>query len=160
MSGLTINRQTDMQVFFLQNVPGIAKKGELRNVKDGYYRNLLAPKKLAVIANDAMVKEAEKIRANEVIQNERLKDEAREVAKRLNGLKIVLKGKSNGDKLYGSFGEKEIIAEIEKAEKIKLEKSSVKLSDPIKVVGQYEIPVEITEGVEAKIILDVKGEKK
>lgn len=148
-----------MQVFFLKDIAGVARKGEVKNVKNGYFLNFLSPRKLASKATPAMIKESEKIRANEVIQSERLKSEAKQIAERLNGVKLVIKAKADGTKLYGSITEKDILDELEKSEKIQLEKSSVSLSEHIKVVGQYEIPLVLTEGVVTKIVLDVKGEK-
>ena len=149
-----------MQVVFTQNVKGIARKGEVKNVKDGYFQNFLFPRKLAVIATDAKVREAETMRKHETITKDRVKEQAHELQKKLTGLKITIKSKANGDKLYGSISEKDIVDAIEKDAKVQLGKSNVVLSDHIKVVGTYEIPIALTEGVEAKITLVVKGEKK
>jgi large subunit ribosomal protein L9 len=147
-----------MQVVFIKDIKGIAHKGDVKNVKDGYYQNYLLPNKLAALATPAMIKQAEVMRKQVVIEKGRIKEQAQELSKKLEGYKIVLKSKSKGDKLYGSIGEKDIIDVIEKELKIKLEKENIGLSEHIKVAGSYDIPIRLSEGVVAKISLTIKGE--
>lgn len=148
-----------MQVVFIQSIKGVAKKGEVKNVKDGYFQNYLLPHKMAVVATAAKLKEAESMRKNEVLQKDKVAEQAHEIKAKLKNLKLMFKGKANGDKLYGSIGEKEIIDLIEAETKVKLDRQHVKLSEHIKVLGTYEIPILLTEGVETKVTLTVKGEK-
>ncbi len=147
-----------MQVVFTGDIKGIARKGDVKNVKDGYFQNYLLPRKLAAPATPAMIKQAEELRKRQVVENEKSKEKAAEIAKMLEGKKITLKSKAKGDKLYGSIGEKEIADAIEKELKVKVKKEDIVLSEHIKVAGDYEVPVRIAEGVEAKILLNVKGE--
>jgi large subunit ribosomal protein L9 len=149
-----------MQVLFTQNVQDVARKGEVKSVKNGYYRNFLMPRNLAIVATDAAMKQAEKMRQSEVIQKERLLEEAKEVCAKIAGLEIVFKMKAKGDKLYGSVTEKDIGDEVEKKSKVRLEKKHIVLSEPIKVVGSYEVPVKIEEGAEAMLKVEIQGEEK
>ena len=148
-----------MQVVFIQDIKGIAHKGDVKNVKDGYFQNYLFPRKLAAIATAAMIKQAEVMRKQMVVEKGKIKEQAEELAKKLDGYEIVFKSKAKGDKLYGSIGEKDIADFIEKNLKIRLEKENIGLSEHIKVTGTYEIPIKLSEGVTAKILLVVKGEK-
>jgi large subunit ribosomal protein L9 len=148
-----------MEVLLLQTVSGIGRKGDVKNVKEGYFKNFLLPKKLAIVATEGKIKEAGKLKEMETIQKGRLLDEAKEVAKRLNGLTVTFKSKAKGDKLYGSISEKDIIAAIKEKENVELEKSHLKMSEHLKVVGTYEIPVHITDGAEAKVTVEIKGEE-
>lgn len=148
-----------MQVLFTQAVPGIARKGDVKNVKNGYFRNFLMPRKLAVLATGDVMKHAEKMRQSELIQKERLLEDAKGVCAKINGLKIVIKMKSKGDKLYGSIAEKDLVEEVEKASKIRLEKKHFTLSEPIKMTGSFEVPVKIEEGAEAMLKVEIKGEE-
>jgi large subunit ribosomal protein L9 len=148
-----------MQVVFIKDVKGVAKKGDVKNVKDGYYQNFLLPRGLVAVATAAMIKQAEEMRKRSVIEQEKVKEQATEVKRRLDGSKILIKSKAKGDKLYGSIGEKEIADVVEKELKIKLGKENIALSEHIKVAGNYEVPVKLAEGVEAVILLEVKGEK-
>ncbi len=148
-----------MQVILRQNVPNLGKKGEVKNVKDGYFMNFLQPRNLAAVATAAAVKHSEEIRKREVVQHERIQEQASEIKEKLKGLKITLKAKAKGDKLYGSITEKEILDALEEKINVRLEKDNLLLSEHIKVVGTYEVPVRLTEGVEGKFTLDVKAEK-
>lgn len=148
-----------MQVVFIQDIKNIARKGDVKNVKDGYFQNYLMPRKLAVLATEAKMKEAQQMKKQMVVEKEKIKEQAQELKKKLDGHKITIKGKSKGDKLYGSIGEKEIADLLEKDFKVRFTKEHFKLSEHIKVVGSYEIPVKLADGVEAKVMLEVKGEK-
>ena len=148
-----------MQVVFLQNVKGVGRKGEVKNVAEGYYFNFLLPKKIAVMATPGKLQEAAKMRESEVLQKGRIAEEAKAIKAKLQDAKLVIKSKANGDKLYGSIGEKDIIDLIAKEFNVKLDKSHLKLSEHIKVAGVYEIPLHLAEGIEAKITLTIKGEK-
>jgi len=147
-----------MQVVLLKDVKGIGFKGDVKNVKDGYFQNFLFPRKLAVKATAGKIKDAELKKENEVVQKERLVAEANEVVKKLDGVKFVIKSKAKEDKLYGSISESDIVKIVEDQANVKLEKSYIKLSEHIKLVGGYEIPVHIVDGADAIIHLDVKGE--
>lgn len=148
-----------MQVILKQNVPALGKKGEVKNVKEGYFQNYLQPKGLAEVATAAKIKEAEGALKRQVVEKGRITEQAEEIQKKLKGLKITLKAKSKGDKLYGSITEKEILDAIEQKINVRLEKQHLALSEHIKVAGTYEVPVNIAEGVSAKITLEIKGEK-
>ena len=148
-----------MQVVFIQDIKSIAKRGDVKNVADGYFQNYLLPRKLAAVATPAMIKQAEEMRKKALIEKEKVKEQAQEIKNRIDGFKMVLKRKAKGDKLYGSINEKELAEILEKEFKVKLGKEHILLSEHIKVAGSYEVPVRLAEGVEAKILLDIKGEK-
>lgn len=148
-----------MQVVFTRDVKNVARRGEMKNVKDGYFQNFLLPQGLAVLATSARMRQTEQIKKNQLIQKERIKEDASELQKKLGGLKITIKGKARGDKLYGSITEKELIEAIEAKSKVRLGPANVMLSEHIKVLGSYEVPVRLADGVEAKVMLEVKGEK-
>ncbi len=148
-----------MQVLFIQDVRGIARKGDIKQVKDGYFQNFLAPRKLAVIASDSMTKQAQKMRQQSVVQKERLVEDAQAVKKKLEGLTIKIVSKANGDKLYGSVAEKDVAEAVLKKSKVELDKSNVKMDEHIKTVGSHTVVIHLTEGVEANITVDVQGAK-
>lgn len=148
-----------MQVVFLQNIKNIARKGDIKNVKDGYYFNFLLPRKLAVQATPAKVKEMESMRQKQAMEKEKVMEQAAEVIEKLKGLKVSIKAKSHGDKLYGSITEKEISEAIAKEAKVELEPKYLKLSEHIKVAGTYEIPVNLSEEYKTTVTITIKGEK-
>lgn len=148
-----------MQVVFIQDVKSVARKGDVKNVKDGYFQNFLQPRNLAVLATGSKMKEVEQMRKQMVLEKEKIAEQAQDLLKKMDGHKIVIKGKAKGDKLYGSISEKEVADLLEKDFKVRLGKEHIKLSEHIKVLGSYEVPVKLAEGVEAKVMLEVKGEK-
>jgi len=148
-----------MQVILKQNVANLGRKGELKNVKEGFFMNYLRPRNLADVATPDKVKGAQEMQKREVVQHERVRELASKIKEQLDNLKIVLKAKAQGDKLYGAITEKAILDAVEEKIKVRLEKKDLGLSEHIKVAGIYEIPVRLAEGVEAKFTLEVKAEK-
>jgi len=148
-----------MQVLFIQNLKGIAYKGEIKNVKDGYFQNYLLPHKLAVLATAARIKGAEEMKKKMVIGKERLVSEAKDIKSKLDGMVISMKRKTHNDGLYASITQKDIIEEILKKANVKLEKEHLVLPSAIKKTGSFEVPVDLTEGVKFKVLLEIKGEE-
>ena len=129
-----------MKVILQEDVRGQGKKGQTIDVSDGYARNFLLPKKLAVVAtadNMNAMKIKEKAR---LAQIERDKEGARETAAKLEGIVVKVAAKSGGaGKLFGSVTSKEIADALEKQHGIVLEKNKIVLNDPIKNYGTYEV---------------------
>lgn len=148
-----------MQVLFLQDVKHVAHKGDIKQVKEGYFQNFLAPRKLAMLANPSMQKQAENMKQTATIRKERLVEQVQDVKKKLDGLTIKLSQKANGDKLYGSVAEKDVVDAVMKAAKVELDKSNVKMAEHIKTVGSHNVMIHLAEGIEANITVDIKGAK-
>lgn len=144
-----------MKVVLLQDVKGHGKKGELCNVSDGYARNFLFPKKLAVEADNAALNE---LKNREEAAAHHKKEEiaaAQSLADTLNGKEIVIKAKagSNG-KLFGSVTSKEIAAEIKNKLGIEIDKKKMSVAD-IKNFGEYTAEIKLYQGIVAKITVKV-----
>jgi len=130
-----------MKVILQQDVKGKGKKGELVNVSDGYARNFLLPKKLAVQAtneNLSVMKQQEKEKQKKL---ERDKAKANEVSTKLGDVivKISARGGGDGGKLFGSITTKEISEELQKQHGIEIEKNKIIQEEPIKSFGSYEV---------------------
>ena len=144
-----------MKVVLLQDVKGQGKKGELCNVSDGYARNFLFPKKLAVEADNAALNE---LKNREEAAAHHKKEEiaaAQSIADTLNGKEIVVKAKagSNG-KLFGSVTSKEIAAEIKNKLGIEIDRKKMSVAD-IKNFGEYTAEIKLYQGIAAKITVRV-----
>ena len=129
-----------MKVIFLEDVKGKGKKGELKDVSDGYARNFLLPKKLAKEAtadNLNTFKMQEKAKAAQIARE---KAEAHENAKKLESVvvKIPAKAGSNG-KLFGAVTNKEISDALAKQHGMNIEKNKIVLSEPIKSYGAFDV---------------------
>jgi len=130
-----------MKVILQQDVKGKGKKGELVNVSDGYARNFLLPKKLAVLAspeNMTVMKQQEKARQKKLDTD---KARATEISSKLEDVLVKITARSGGDggKLFGSITSKEIAEELQKQHGIEVEKNKIVQEEPIKSFGSYEI---------------------
>ena len=145
-----------MRVILLKNIKGTGKQGEVINVSDGYARNFLFPRKLAKEASDGSLKDLKVHKDNEEKKKSRELDDAKKLAEDMS--KIVLKIKSkagDGGRLFGSITTKDIAHELEKSEKIKVDKRKIILKNPIKAVGTTEVEIKIYPKVSTKIKVEV-----
>ena len=130
-----------MKVILQQDVKGQGKKGELVDVSDGYARNFLLPRKLAVQAtpeNLSVMKQQEKTRQQKM---EAEKAAAREIASKLEGIQTMIAARAGnaGGKLFGSVTSKEISEALYEQHGIEIEKNKIVQEEPIKAFGPYEI---------------------
>lgn len=143
-----------MKVIFNQDVKGQAKKGELKEVSDGYARNYLFPRKLAQAAtadNLNKYKLQEKAKAAQIAKE---KAQAEEYAKRLEGVQVIIKAKSGGKgKLFGAVTSQEISDALKEQCGMEIEKNKIVQSEPIKSFGNYEVKAKL--GYEVSGIINV-----
>ena len=149
-----------MKVIFNQDVKDHGKKGELKNVSDGYARNYLIPRGLAVEAtkdNLNAMKLQEKAKAKQIAQE---KAQAIENAKQLEGIVVKISAKSGGQgRLFGSITSKEISEALAEQHKITVEKNKIVQTDPIKTFGTFEIKAKLGHEISGTINLLVVEEK-
>ena len=145
-----------MKVILQQDVKGQGKKGQTVEVSDGYARNFLFPKKLAVPATTDNMN-AMRIKENaRLAQIEREKEAAKETAKKLEGIKVTIKAKSgNGGKLFGAVTSKEISDALSAQFGITVEKNKIVQSDPIKNYGTYEVKCKLGHEISGKFTVYV-----
>ena len=144
-----------MKVVLLADVKGKGKKGELCNVSDGYARNFLFPKKLAVEADNAALNEL-KNREEAIAHHKKEElDQAKETAAKLDGKTVSITAKAGaGGKLFGSVTSKEIAAEIKNSLGIEVDRKKMNVAD-IKNFGEYTAEIKLHQGVSAKITVKV-----
>ncbi len=144
-----------MKVIFLDDVPKVAKAGDTKEVADGYGRNFLLPRKLAVLADSSASKIVEarlRVRARLEAKTEA---EMGELAKLLEGKEITLKVRAGAEgKLYGSITSADIADELGKA-KLVIDKRKIELAEPIHQIGNYEIAIRLIKDIVPKIKLMV-----
>ena len=147
-----------MKVILLQDVKGKGKKGQMLDVSDGYARNFMLPKKLAI---EATADAINTMRMNDKATQERIareKAEALEVSKKLRAMTLTVTAKGGGaGRLFGSVTNQEIADALAKASGIKLDKRKIVISDPIKAVGTYTVQCKL--GYEINAPLTVKIEE-
>ena len=141
-----------MKVLLLADVKGQGKKDQIVEVSDGYARNFLFPKKLAVIADAKVLSET---KSKEEAKQYRLREEkaaAQALAEKLSALSVSITASSGGDgRLYGSITSKEIAEKLMQQHKIEIDKRKLVLKDNIKAYGTYEIDVKVYPEISAKL---------
>ena len=146
-----------MKVILLKDVKGTGKKGEMKEVSDGYARNFLLPKKMAVVANNTSVKELDE--KNKAQENKAQKEyeAAVELGKKIEELNVVIYSKAgDGGRLFGSITSKDIAEQIKKQHDIQVDKRKVQLDEPRKGLGSRFVEIKIHQKVTTKIRVDVK----
>ena len=146
-----------MKVILLQDVKGKGKKGQMLEVSDGYARNFMLPKKLAIEATPDAINT---MKMNDKATQERIareKAEALETSKKLRAMTLTVKAKGGGaGRLFGAVTNAEIASALEK-QGVKLDKRKIVISDPIKNVGTYTVNCKL--GYEISAPLSVKIEE-
>ena len=144
-----------MKVVLLADVKGHGKKGELCNVSDGYARNFLFPKKLAVEADNAALNELKNREESAAHHKKEEIKAANETASKLEGKTVVIKAKAgSGGRLFGSVTSKEIATEIRNSLGIEIDKKKMTVPD-IKNFGEYTAEIKLYQGITAKLIVKV-----
>lgn len=148
-----------MKVILQEDIKKLGKKGEVVEVKEGYARNYLLPKKLAVEANQANMKELDRQKQIKSQKAEQELKEAKELAVKINNVTVTLKVKSgeNG-KLFGAVTSKDIADNLAKVHKINIDKRKIDLSENIKSIGNYELKVKLHPQVTADLKVIVASE--
>jgi large subunit ribosomal protein L9 len=145
-----------MKIILLQDIKSLGKKGDAKDVSEGYARNFLLPKGLAEVATVASIAKIEAVRQKEKERWDAEIRSLREQAGKISGTKVAIQAKEKKGKLFGSITPKQIVSELEK-EGLKISPSCVILKEAIKKTGQYEVEIKLADSVSAKLKLEVRG---
>ncbi len=148
-----------MKVILLTDIKGVGKKDQIINASDGYARNFLFPKKMAVEANKENLAKLKSQNESKAFKKETEKNEAKEIAKAIEKitLKIMVKAGENG-KIFGGVTAKEIAESLKMQHSIDIDKKKILLSETIKNVGTFTIEIKLYEGIMARLKLNVVSE--
>ena len=145
-----------MKVIFLQDVKGSGKKGEIKNVADGYARNMLLPKGLAVEATPENMNKLEGQKASAQHKTDVEKQAATEAAAKIKDKKLIIKAKAgSNDRLFGSVTAANIAEALDSQLGVKVDKKKISLSSDIKNFGSYTATVKFYAGISEKVDVDV-----
>ncbi len=140
-----------MEVILTKDVDKIGKAGSVVKVKDGFARNLLLPKKLAVAVTPGNLKRLKEEKEKSVQESEKKKQEALALKERLEKLSLTISATAQDEKnLYGSVTQQDI-ADSLKEEGVEVDKNIIILDEPIKALGIYELNVKLHPEVSAKL---------
>ena len=148
-----------MKVILKSDIKGVGKKDEVINASDGYARNFLFPKGLAVEANNDNMSKLKAKQDSAKFQKNQEKEEALKIADKLSKimLKIKVKSGENG-KIFGGVSSKEIAQELEKQYKIIVDKKKIDLKETIKTLGVKKVEIKLFEGVIGNLRVDIISE--
>ena len=147
-----------MKVILKEDIKGVGKKNEVINASDGYARNFLFPKNLAVEANSENMSKLKAQNEATQFRKDTEKEEAKRIAEKLTKImvKIQVKAGENG-KIFGGVSAKDISENLEKQYSIKIDKKKIDLKETIKILGVHNVDAKLYEGVSGKIKIDVVG---
>jgi len=149
-----------MKVIFLEDVSNMARAGDIKEVADGYGRNFLIPKKLALLVSSQAISLVEAQRQIRVRQQAESEAELLDLAKQLDGKEITLKARVGAkDRLYGSITSTDIVAELKGSAGLVVDKRKIELAEPIRQLGNYEVVVKLGKDILPRIRVTVIEEK-
>ncbi len=148
-----------MKVIFLEEVPRVAKVGQTKDVANGYARNYLFPRKLAILADSPAAAALEAHLKKLVKQRSVEEAEMTELAKKIQGVEITLKAKvGEKDKLYGSITTAEIAESLNKVIDREIDKKRIELAEPIRHAGVHDVIVRFTHDIFATVVVTVMSD--
>lgn len=145
-----------MKVILKADIKGVGKKNEVINASDGYARNFLFPKNLAVEANSENMSKLQAQKDANQFRKDTEKEDAKKIAEKLTKIivRIQVKAGENG-KIFGGVSAKDISENLEKQHNIKIDKKKIDLKETIKTLGIHNIDAKLYEGVSGQIKIDV-----
>ncbi|HUV09492.1 MAG TPA: 50S ribosomal protein L9 [Acidimicrobiia bacterium] len=148
-----------MKIVLREDVETLGNKGDLVDVADGYARNFLVPRGLAMNATRGVVAQAEAMRRNRSARDERDRAEAQDLAAKLTAQPIsVVARAGEGGKLFGSITSADIVTAVSAQVGIELDRRTITLTEPLKELGPAEVPVRLHADVEASVTVEVVAE--
>ena len=149
-----------MKVLFLKDNLPTAMAGEIKEVKPGFARNFLIPQGIAELANRSSIERIEKLRKQADVRRGEMKSKWQDVANEINLLELEIIAQTGPTgKLFGSVTSSQIATSIEEnLDGVTIDRRSIRIQQPIKLIGAYSVPLKLFEGVDAEVKLNVKSD--
>jgi len=149
-----------MKVLFLKDNLPSAMAGEIKDVKPGFARNYLIPKGIAERANKSSIVRVEKLRKEAEVRRADMKTKWQGVSELINNLNLEIIAQTGPTgKLFGSVTNSQIASSLEEnLDGVVIDRRSIRISEPIKMIGKYEVPIKLFEGVETQVKILVKSD--
>ena len=145
-----------MKVILLQNVEGLGKAGDLKDVANGYARNYLLPRKLAAGATPALMTNRDQRIASEQRRVEKHAEGQRQLAEQLAKVTLTFRAKVGSQgRLYGSITSQDIASALREQENLVVDRRIIDLAEPIRALGTFNVPVKVASQLEPKITVNV-----
>lgn len=148
-----------MKVIFIKDVKGQGKKGQVKEVSEGYASNFLLPRGLVRPATEGNVKTLENQATAEQRRKDNEKEEAQQLGKKLDELTLTMKAKSGeGGRLFGAITSKQIAETLASTKGITIDKRKIELGEPIRHIGVFQVSVKLHTEVKATLKVEVTEE--
>jgi large subunit ribosomal protein L9 len=148
-----------VRVVLRDDVENVGRKGDLIEVTDGFARNFLVPRGLAMKATKGVVQQAEAMRRNREARDSLDREAAQALADRLSGQRIELRARAGeGGRLFGSVTSTDVVDAVRAQTGVELDRRKTQLAEPLKELGAVEVPVKLHSDVEVTITVDVVPE--
>lgn len=148
-----------MKVILIQDVPGLGKAGETKNVSDGYARNFLIPRGLVRAATEGELKQLEQYKRTAAKQAKQKLDTAKALAERIEQITLTFKAHAGeGTKLYGSITTAEIADKLSAELGHEIDRRKILLDAPIKQLGSHRVPIRLTAEIVPELTVIVERE--
>ena len=145
-----------MKVILTQDIKGVGKKDEIINANDGYARNFLLPRKMAVEANSQNMSLLQGRKDSASFKKEQEKENALMLQEKISKIMLKIKVKAGGNgKIFGSITSKEIATELKNQYNIDVDKKKILLKESIKEIGLFNIEIKLYEGIIGKLKIDI-----
>ncbi len=141
-----------MKIILTRDVKGLGQEGEVYEVRDGYARNYLLPRGLAIEASKKNIRRIEQIKKSMNLRKEKLLKEAETLQKKLNKISITIEANAGEEeKLFGSVTAEDIVGALKTQHDIQIEKHQIHLEEPIKKLGIYKVPIHLIGEINAEL---------
>ena len=145
-----------MRVILRSDVPNVGRKGDVLDVSDGFARNFLVPKGLALRATEGALAQAEGMRRARAVKEQRDRDDATEVARRLTPVVIRIPARAGSEgRLFGSVTSADVAEAVQAQTGVTIDRRRLHLDDPIKSLGLHEIALRLHTDVEVRLQVEV-----
>lgn len=149
-----------MKVVLMQDIMGVGRRNDVKDVADGYAYNFLLPKKLAKIATAELIEKAQTEKANQVARKGEIKENLKEIAQKIANLTLKFKAKvSEQGHLYAGITEKDIAEKLELEAKVEIVKKNIKMEKHIKELGEHTVEIRLSDDIIVKIKVIVEKEE-
>ena len=148
-----------MKVILLQDIKNVGRKEQIIEANDGYARNYLFPKKLAIEATKDNMLKLQAKKTSEANKKKAEIEANKEIAKKIEKIELTIKAKvGENSKIFGGITSKEIAEELKKQHKFEIDRKKIALKDTIKSLGRYTAEIKFGDGVNAELTINVTGE--
>jgi len=149
-----------LKVMLTKDVANVGAAGEIKDVADGYGRNFLIPRKLAVVAGRGVEAEARRIRDAASRREAKERDEAQELAEQIGNKTVVVRLRAGSeDKVFGAITNEDIAVALRQQQQVEIDRRKIDLKEPIKQLGEHVVPLRLHRDVEAHINLIVTQDR-